>query len=533
MTKNMKEIFPQFEPVYKKADTSDVDRARWKMGNFSDSEKETIEKKRQLLSTLAYFIGKDFQMPVELNAPGEGWHWDFAKNVVRIDPIDLLEKPLDHLRFVISHEGGHRRISRTEFIPTEVWRKPGFSFMMNAVEDPRDNNFVAENYPKFKEQMRLAYDQDLDAEAKAKVRAKGKLGYQPLHLQAGFEYIKQWFKEVQGEKMDISPELPEPVKSVLAKTLESARDSWWLYPSKAEADKSEELIKKYAKKSYEINLAKIWPEYQKLVERDMADQKMQEFMKDMQKSQAAAQKSAGGNEGLPQDLKDKLSAEEEQALEKALDEAKAREKPNLPASETPPANQPELNNGGEGEGKPENSGEGQNSGGRSVNLESLPEALKQKIKDYINSLPESRKKELAEKAEQELKDFDKSVSKDLAGKIADDPEKKQAREQGKEAPREPKDRPRSKEAPKAEKSDKARESLSEVRDQIEKSLNRDNNAYEERRREVMPVISRLEMELREIFVRRQANKWQGGFRVGKKIDLGKRMQEKAKGLSAM
>lgn len=49
--------------------------------------------------------------------------------MIRIDPKDLLEKSMDYLRFVISHEGGHRRISRTDFIPLEEWRQPGFSFM--------------------------------------------------------------------------------------------------------------------------------------------------------------------------------------------------------------------------------------------------------------------------------------------------------------------------------------------------------------------------------------------------------------------
>ena len=107
------------------------------LANFTPEQQAEIEHKRQILSSLAYFIGKDFHIPVELNKPGAGWHWDFEKNVIRIDPKDLLEKSMDYLRFVISHEGGHRRISRVDFVPLEEWRQPGFSFMMNAIEDPR------------------------------------------------------------------------------------------------------------------------------------------------------------------------------------------------------------------------------------------------------------------------------------------------------------------------------------------------------------------------------------------------------------
>ena len=206
-----------------------LDRKKEKdvLAKFTPEQQAEIKQKQQTLSSLAYFIGKDFRIPVELNQPGAGWHWDFQENVIRIDPKDLLEKPMDYLRFVISHEGGHRRISRADFIPLEEWRQPGFSFMMNAIEDPRDNNFVAESYPKFREQMGLAYKEDLDFEAKAKEKADQKLGVRPRFMQAGFEYIKQWFREVEGKDFELSENLPEDVKAAVAATLESARDSWW------------------------------------------------------------------------------------------------------------------------------------------------------------------------------------------------------------------------------------------------------------------------------------------------------------------
>ena len=141
------------------------------LARYTPEQQAEIRQKQQILSSLAYLIGKDFHIPVNLNEPGQGWHWDFEKNEIKIDPQDLLTKPMDYLRFVICHEGGHRRISRVDSIPLEEWREPGFSFMMNAIEDPRDNNFVAESYPKFQEQMKLAYDMDLDFEVKAKQQA--------------------------------------------------------------------------------------------------------------------------------------------------------------------------------------------------------------------------------------------------------------------------------------------------------------------------------------------------------------------------
>ena len=316
------------------------EREKQILAEFTPEQQEEIKQKQQTLSSLAYFIGKDFRIPIELNESGGGWYWDFKNNIIRIDPKDLLEKPMDYLRFVISHEGGHRRISRTDFIPLEEWKQPGFSFMMNSIEDPRDNNFVAESYPKFGEQMGLAYEQDLDFEAKAKEKAEQKLGYKPRFMQAGFEYIKQWFRETKEQDFELSPDLPEEVKTAVEATLLSAQDSWLRYPSRQEADKSEGLIRKYAELSYQINRDQIWPEFKKLVEADMEDQKMEELLKDMQKEKDGGEEK--GEKGMPQELKDKLTPEEQQALEeaikKAIEQAKkeqqeAKEKAELLASQ--------------------------------------------------------------------------------------------------------------------------------------------------------------------------------------------------------
>ena len=115
---------PEPEMVYRA-----LDRKKEKdvLAEFTPEQQAEIRQKQQTLSSLAYFIGKDFRIPVELNKPGAGWHWGFQENVIRIDPKDLLEKPMDYLRFVISHEGGYRRISRVDSIPLEEWKQPGFS----------------------------------------------------------------------------------------------------------------------------------------------------------------------------------------------------------------------------------------------------------------------------------------------------------------------------------------------------------------------------------------------------------------------
>lgn len=254
------------------------------LDNFSISERKIIEERLHILSPLCLYVSRDYDMKIELNAKGEGWHWDFEHNIVRADAGDLLEKPIDYLRFVIQHEAGHRLISRVNgVIPDEVWSQTGFSFMSNAIEDPRDNNFVADNVPKFRNEMKVAYETDENFEQEMKEKAENKTGKVPRFMSAGFEYIKIWFAESKGEKKEIDENLPDEVKEVIRKTLESARKSWNTYPTRKETENGivyggkkingEEAIIEYARASFDINFQEVWPLFKTLVDQDVNDTK--------------------------------------------------------------------------------------------------------------------------------------------------------------------------------------------------------------------------------------------------------------------
>lgn len=490
------------------------------LAGFSEAERAEIIRRRNLLSSLAYFIGKDFEIPVLLNEPGKGWYWDQERNHIKIDPKDLVEKPIDYLRFVIAHEAGHRRISRIiGVIPKDVWREPGFSFMFNALEDCRDNNFVAEAYPPFKDQMVFSYDL-MDAEHKAHVKANAELGHQPKSIKAGFEYMKQWLREVKGEEFKIDADLPEDVKTTVSKTLSAAQDSWVRYPSKQEADKSEELITKYAEKAYGIGFEKVWPEFKKLVEKDQEKQKEQEALqKGIEDAQKQGQQEGQGEAGrapssnIPQDLNDKLSdsqrRELEDAISKAIDKANKAEPKDQQENEQ--SNNPEQNQ--EKKRRP------------IVDLDSLSDELHEKIREYIDGLPGEVKKALAEKAEQALKEIEKEIEQEITGKLVGTPDTEDGASEGKRRKKTETEtdwKPRNEETP---------PDTSSIKNAIEEVMNKDKNAYEEYRREVIPVINELENDLREIFTLRRAHKWETGFKTGKKIDIKKRIQEKAKGVS--
>mgnify|MGYP001583040297 CR=1 FL=1 len=142
---------------------------------------------------------------------------------------------------------------------------------------------------------------------------------------------------------------------------------------------------------------------------------------------------------------------------------------------------------------------------------------------------------MAEKAQAAVKEFEDALNKELQGKLSDNPEQKAEREQKEKGgegnqqsqsgapiregalPKEPLDT----------------ENLRVYRERLKREMNKDENVYEKYRKEVLPLIEKLEAELRQILVDRQITKWKGGFKSGKRIDIKGRIQEKAKSIPAM
>ncbi len=422
---------------------------------FSPKEKDTILSRLAVLTPLCHMVSGDIQMKVEVNGDA-GWHWDFEHNVVRCDPKDLLEKPIDYLRFVMQHEAGHRKVTRVKgVIPDEVWDQPGFSFMINAIEDPRMNNYVADTIPKFRDEMIFSYGLDKDFEVEMRAKAKDKTGQIPRFMQAGFEYINLWLQEVKGTPKQIDPSLPEDVKAVIEKTLEAARSSWLTYPTRKEVDKGamvsgktltgEETITEYARASYQVNLNDVWPLFKTLIDQDIED------LKDQLKK-----KGKGGDKG-----------------EKSKDKADT--------------------------GKPEDSesGEENEQGGSD------------------EQMTESEARELAT---QIIKEIEKALNEHFESKdeSKDVPQGKSEKPKEADQPTKTSDRVDNTEDAKVEK-DKIQQALDEIRKKFEAETPK--GLYRKTLAEVSPIITRLEDELREIFVQRKRNAFFSGFRSGVQVDI--------------
>ncbi|MCX6809111.1 MAG: VWA domain-containing protein [Candidatus Berkelbacteria bacterium] len=476
--------------------------------SLTEEQKKELEKKRRILSSLAYFIGKDFNIPVNFNKPGEGWNWDFEKNEINIDPIDLIERPFDYLRFVISHEGGHRRLSRTNFIPRDIMEQPGFMMMMNAIEDPRVNNAIADYYPAFREQMILAYEEDLRRMEERESEIKDEAGFVPDYFKAGLEYIRLWYKNFIGEEAVVQPDLSEEIREVVEKTVALADASWWTYPTKVEADESAATVEAYSKTSYEINLNEIWPEFKKLIKVDREKAKISELIKKLQeaisKTKNEGDPGSGPEPQIGQNSETDLSREEAEELATILSQSNIA----LPTDEAKP------NDGGEPGSK------------SAISIDQLSEETIAKIKDFFDRLPEKAQEEIAKKATELLLSleakFIEVMKHDIEEREASEVETNSEQKTAKKVAEKPK---------KIKRELGEQKAIEDLRREIAKICG-NNTIYEEEREKVLPVIDRLENELRQIFRQRRQNRWQSGKRSGPSISLVQRISEIGQGIPA-
>lgn len=95
--------------------SQDKERENQILDQFTPEQQKIIKSRQRILSSLAYFIGKDFEIPIELGLPTpdcpSGWRQGQKADgtvFLQMNAHDLLDKQMDFLRFVTCHEGGHR-----------------------------------------------------------------------------------------------------------------------------------------------------------------------------------------------------------------------------------------------------------------------------------------------------------------------------------------------------------------------------------------------------------------------------------------
>lgn len=301
----------------KKFENSDI-----KPNIESEEDSEAENKRLQSLELIGKTVGDDCDMKVKVGKK-PGWRYIFKPiNKIEVDPNDIKEKGTNYCLGLICHEGAHKKISRVSFIPKKIWQERGFSYLMNAIEDPRVNNWVGEKYDGAKDWLDTVYDEDLSPEETISETAKKKIGYIPKHIKYGLEVIKYWYTGKFSEG------LPDDIKDILNKTINYAKLAYNNIPEII--DPSEENITDKAQKMYKIVYSAIWPEYQKLVDKSYEDEKTRQTIKDMLENgeiKLDEESQSGKGEPLPLDqLPDKLKKEIEKKIKEKLDSMSEEEK---------------------------------------------------------------------------------------------------------------------------------------------------------------------------------------------------------------
>jgi uncharacterized protein with von Willebrand factor type A (vWA) domain len=296
------------------------------------------------IETVANIIGGDFKMRVEIGEPGGGSLFNSQERKITLDPLQFLKKDhpkleeigkdielnkekiqkgeisisdifskhipelkeddidMDSLISLVSHEGGHRAITRgpheiglrKEKID-ELEREIGFFYGRNATEDPADNNWVRNKFPKIGESIEKIYEEQTKKEnVPAGVKhpdvqkAIAILGYIPKFAWFGGEVIRYWFKK------EFSKELDPDVKEALEKVKEYLPKIFKSIPPEKKTEK--ETIEK-ARERFSLYYDYVWPELKKLVKKDIDAEKINQMIE---------KKFDEIKEQLPKDLKEEL-----------------------------------------------------------------------------------------------------------------------------------------------------------------------------------------------------------------------------------
>ncbi len=528
------------------------------------------------LKIIGRFVSGDYnEMKIQVTK-NENWYWNFKDNIINIPEKDLKEKSIEELKFLIGHEGAHRKITGGKMLGIGDGNQHLF-FLLNAIEDPRVNNYLINNFSNFKVGMQKAYTKQFNSIIK---KSKKELGMIPKSMQAGIGYIQQWFREINDQDFDLTSIKDDEVRGVLEKTLKTAQESWWSYPSEDEVG-NRQWVNEYGDFVFDNIYKKIWPEYEKLLKKDQENQeakKLLDKIAEEHKNRGNQQKKYSdvenqnnkqeGNKGSEKNTKQPESKQDinnqqgrgnadsngQNGKEKSNSKNKSTErvsddfKKELTRSEQAQLKE-FLDNYDNSNGNKQRQGESARKckGGDSTRYQGadqkliyddLPKDLKDKLKEFKGQLSDEQKEELKKQAKGVLEKFEKKISQKLDGEFTK-AVKKELKKRGQNSKDEIKKDVEDiilefnkKKPPKKDGRNLDRSLIQKLNEQNKKILEKDNTKYREVLAEIYPLVNNLEQKLRFILWRKQRTKKQSGFRSGGAINISKVISAKVGGIPA-
>jgi hypothetical protein len=503
-----------------------------KLNKEKDGYSPEVLKAFEEVSTIAQIVGGDFGMSVKLGDTGRGSFFNPEDISITIDPEHLI-KNLSEAKFVVAHEGGHRAITRSPIqlgLSREkmgnLYSKPGFGFIQNAIEDPADNDWFSDKFPGLKSYVNEVYDEQFSDEnatlsTPQVIDYAKKLGFMPRFAKFGSEIIRHWHQGRYAKTIDIQ------VLDALQKTESFVKQSIASIPDK---NLNEDDVIRKAQVRFSINTEKVWPYVEKLSEQDLKDaersgalddlkQKIQEDLKqqqnqddkdsqtqnqnnDGQKSQN--EKNSNNNQGISDQMKQQL----EQAGLSDSDIQKMMGK-------LSDSGQEEVKNKIKNkEGKKLSGNDKENELSELKESEQILDELSDALDKYIKSLPREKQEQLQKEAKRKLEDLEDALNDAVESKINLEKPKSHKEVRKDQQLKQEKIREQ-------EKIRQAKEEQEKKLEELRKSM---LTPYEKYRSEVSGQIDNLYYRLKRILKPEDFGKEDSGYSSGQTLDMVRVMQ---------
>jgi len=415
------------------------------------------------LQIIAQRVGADFQMQVEIGAPGSGSYFDMERCLITLDAEHVTRNP-SLAKFVAGHEGAHRRITIPPVllgIPEDelkvLFKQIGFHSIYNALEDTAVNTWLNKTYPGIRSHTEKVYDEmfekpDAVLGTPEVAMVAAALGRTPRFALFLTEIIRYWHNEITRE------DLPEDVLRALTRTLPTAH----LIAESVPSSERDEEIFAAAQLRFELFVNGVWPEAKKLVEKDIQNEM----------ERLAGNGPTGGNE---QEKKDSSGS-------------------------------------GSSEGKTEKGDQEKDPSGSKSSQETQDGNAESK--GALDKLSKKEREELQQKAEEALEALDDALAKELGSKLQKEgvPSHEERREEEAKSSKV--------QSEKSSELQRANALSQELRSHIEKDMAPWHQAYTEVGNLIIPLYGRLKRFFRPL----KDPEWEYGYQSGTRMDIDRAMQ---------
>lgn len=510
----------------------------------SNPQQEKLNEIVERLKTTANIVGGDFGMKVQLGQAGKGSYFNTQEVSITFDPRHILEDP-ELVELVAVHEGAHRAVSRgpeviglkKEEIP-QIFDQIGFDFLYQSIEDNAANSWASNRFDYGKELIQKHYRKNIEAadqsegaffgtdspEVRSMVRM---LGHTPKFMHYGTEVRRWWIEGKLKDKLD--PDL----RSCLEKTIQAFENAYKRLPG---AHPKEKEVRQKAKERFTNMYSNVWPEYKKLVDQDISEEKLAEMVKEeLEKMQQELENQQSPLNDLPPDLRDELEQKIQQAtkeFEKQQEQEQKEKEENAEEEgdentegedqETKEEGRPgktSQREDGESEGKEE--GESESTGKEQkepkvVPLDKLSKELIRALQKIFDKLPQEQKDKLIQQAKKKLAELEDAISKELQSKLSEENAPThteivaiQAEQKAKEEKQE--NEQMEKEIEEMERNERAEELGKKIESQL--------TEYDRYYKEVREIVDDLYDKVERIFQPNRQPRWQKGHPSGGRLDL--------------